>query len=95
MADTPRKAGGATRAVHGGERDRRTSDALTTPIHQTSTFTFEDSAEVRAYAEGRLERDEYGRYSNPTWRAVEGSKGWGFELEAFVWSNALSQGHHI
>ena len=24
-----------------------------------------------------------------------GSKGWGFELEAFVWSNALSQGHHI
>ena len=24
-----------------------------------------------------------------------GGKGWGFELEAFVWSNALSQGHHI
>ena len=24
-----------------------------------------------------------------------GSKGWGFELEAFVLSNALSQGHHI
>jgi cystathionine gamma-synthase len=26
---------------------------------------------VRAYQEGRLRRDEYGRYGNPTWRAVE------------------------
>jgi cystathionine beta-lyase/cystathionine gamma-synthase len=32
---------------------------------------FEDSEEVRAYQEGRKQRDEYGRYGNPTWRAVE------------------------
>jgi cystathionine gamma-synthase len=57
--------------VHGGERDRRESDAITTPIFQTSTYTFVDSAQVRAYQEGRLARDEYGRYGNPTWRAVE------------------------
>ena len=71
MADIPRKAGASTRAVHAGERDRRDGDALTTPIHQTSTFWFRDSEELRAYAEGRLVRDEYGRYGNPTWRAVE------------------------
>ena len=64
--------GDSTRAVHGGEREQRTSDSLTTPIHQTSTFSFADSEEVRAYQEGRKRRDEYGRYGNPTWRAVEG-----------------------
>lgn len=63
--------GDSTRSVHGGEREHRESDALTTPIFQTSTYTFADSAEVRAYQEGRLQRDEYGRYGNPTWRAVE------------------------
>lgn len=71
MAEPPRKAGASTRSVHAGERDRRDGDALTTPIHQTSTFWFRDSEQLRAYAEGRLERDEYGRYGNPTWRAVE------------------------
>jgi cystathionine gamma-synthase len=70
MAD-PKPPGDSTRSVHGGEREHHEGATLTTPIHQTSTFWFEDSAEVRAYAEGRLVRDEYGRYSNPTWRAVE------------------------
>ncbi len=65
------KPGDSTRAVHGGERDRPVSDAVTTPIFQTSTYWFKDSAELRAYQEGRLVRDEYGRYGNPTWRAVE------------------------
>jgi cystathionine gamma-synthase len=71
MTKRPGSAGDSTRAVHGGERDRQSSDAVTTPIHQTSTFWFPDSETLRAYQEGRLERDEYGRYSNPTWRAVE------------------------
>jgi len=69
--DGHKKLGDSTRSVHGGEREAKESTALTTPLHQTSTFWFRDSAEVREYAEGRLERDEYGRYSNPTWRAVE------------------------
>ncbi|HXV37555.1 MAG TPA: aminotransferase class I/II-fold pyridoxal phosphate-dependent enzyme, partial [Myxococcota bacterium] len=66
-----RDAGDSTRSVHGGERDHQQSDAVATPIFQTSTFWFEDSATLRALQEGRLARDEYGRYGNPTWRAVE------------------------
>jgi cystathionine gamma-synthase len=64
--------GASTRSVHGGERTGEKGASVSTPIHQTSTFAFRDSEEVRAYAEGRKRRDEYGRYSNPTWRAVEG-----------------------
>ena len=82
MSDGPRRddkaageqiprAGGSTRAVHSGERDHQDTDAVTTPIYQTSTFWFENSAKLRSYQEGRDKRDEYGRYSNPTWRAVE------------------------
>ncbi len=71
MAKRPSQKGDSTRAVHGGERERRYGDAVTTPIFQTSTFVFQDTEELCAYQEGRLERDEYGRYGNPTWRAVE------------------------
>jgi cystathionine gamma-synthase len=63
--------GDSTRSVHAGERDHHTSDSVTTPIHQTSTYWFPDSATLKAYQEGRATRDEYGRYGNPTWRAVE------------------------
>lgn len=71
MSDDPGRPGDSTRAVHAGERAQPQSDAVTTPIYQTSTYWFRDSAELRAYQEGRIERDEYGRYGNPTWRAVE------------------------
>ncbi len=71
MSHDPGKPGDSTRAVHGGERDCPASDSVTTPVFQTSTYWFKDSAELRAYQEGRLQRDEYGRYGNPTWRAVE------------------------
>lgn len=47
------------------------SDSLTTPIVQTSTYTFRDTAELIAYQEGRYGSYEYGRYGNPTTRAVE------------------------
>ena len=66
-----RNAGGSTRAVHSGERNHQSTHAVTTPIYQTSTFWFDNSAELRALQEGRDKRDEYGRYGNPTWRAVE------------------------
>jgi cystathionine gamma-synthase len=71
MAKAPDRAGDSTRAVHGGERDHTIGDAVTTPIFQTSTFWFKNSAELCAYQEGRLKRQEYGRYGNPTWEAVE------------------------
>jgi cystathionine gamma-synthase len=61
----------STRSVRGGERRHKGEDALTTPIFQTATFTFEDSEEVRAYNAGEKQRYEYGRYGNPTVRACE------------------------
>jgi cystathionine gamma-synthase len=71
MSERPPKAGDSTRAVHAGEPRPRPGDAITTPIFQTSTYVFRDTEELIAYQEGRLRRDEYGRYGNPTWRAVE------------------------
>jgi cystathionine gamma-synthase len=72
VSRTPGKPGGdSTRAVHGGERDRQSTHSVTTPIYQTSTYWFPDSEALKAYQEGRAPRDEYGRYGNPTWRAVE------------------------
>jgi len=67
----PSRRGESTRAVHAGQRDDPASDAITTPIYQTATYWFRDSEQLKAYQEGRLERDEYGRYGNPTWRAAE------------------------
>ena len=63
--------GPSTGSVHGGEREHQGSEAITVPIYQTSTFWFRNSEELIAYQEGRLRREEYGRYGNPTWKAVE------------------------
>ena len=71
MAKRDQGPGDSTRAVHGGERDQQATDAVTTPIYQTSTFWFRNSEELRRFQEGKTRRDEYGRYGNPTWRAVE------------------------
>jgi cystathionine gamma-synthase len=71
MSDTRRPAGQSTRAVHAGEREHRDDSALTQPIYQTSTFWFPNSQDLIDYNEGRLIREEYGRYGNPTWKAVE------------------------
>jgi cystathionine gamma-synthase len=61
-----------TRAVHGGEPRTYPYDALAAPITQTATYSFADTAELIAYFEGRKEREEYGRYGNPSVRLVEG-----------------------
>lgn len=66
----------STQAVHAGEEKRKPYGALTTPIVQTSTYTFEDTAEIldfmRRKEAGDLPvRDEYGRYSNPTQSTAE------------------------
>lgn len=60
-----------TLAVHGGEDRVRPRDALSEPIIQTATYTFADTAALVAYMEGHGEREEYGRYGNPTVRALE------------------------
>jgi len=63
----------STTSVHAGERGGRprVSDALTTPIVQSATYTFKDSAELIDYQEGRYGSYEYGRYGNPTTKAAE------------------------
>jgi cystathionine gamma-synthase len=72
MADDrrERRPGPSTIAVRGGE-GRNAEDALTTPIYQTSTYVFQDSAEILAFNRGETQRWEYGRYGNPTQRAAE------------------------
>ncbi len=63
----------STRSVHGGELRVKPYHSLTTPIVQTSTFTFADTADLVAYKENENQDDrvEYGRYGNPTVAAVE------------------------
>ncbi len=74
----------ATQAVHAGEERRKPYGALTTPIVQTSTYTFADTADVLAFMKRKAERteardaggdlplrDEYGRYGNPTLKVAE------------------------
>jgi cystathionine gamma-synthase len=66
----------STRAVHAGEARNKPYHTLTTPIVQTSTFTFEDTTDLVDFMEARMwgdetERTEYGRYGNPTLGAVE------------------------
>jgi cystathionine gamma-synthase len=66
----------STRAVHAGEGRNKPYHALTTPIVQTSTFTFADTADLVDFMEARMwgdetQRTEYGRYGNPTVAAAE------------------------
>ena len=60
-----------TRTVHSGEARRRPSNAVTEPIVCTATYAFSGRAELADHFEGRIEREEYGRYGNPTVRAAE------------------------
>jgi cystathionine gamma-synthase len=71
LPEEPSDRGNATSSVHAGELRQQEAHAITTPIYQTSTFWFRNSKEVTDYQEGKSQREEYGRYGNPTWRAVE------------------------
>jgi cystathionine gamma-synthase len=61
----------ATRAIHAGEPRRKYADSLTTPIIQTSTFTFQNSKHIEDYTKKGKEHFEYGRYGNPTAQIAE------------------------
>lgn len=71
VPEEPKNRGPATSSVHAGELRQQEANAITTPIYQTSTFWFRNSKEVTDFQEGKSDREEYGRYGNPTWRAVE------------------------
>lgn len=76
-----RDPGPSTQSVHGrpGQRVTKPGHALVTPISQTATFTFEDTADLCAFMEAKMwgtnpemaGRNEYARYGNPTVRNVE------------------------
>ncbi len=61
----------STRAVHAGEPRKKYADSLTTPIIQTSTFTFQNSKHIEDYTKKGKEHFEYGRYGNPTAKIAE------------------------
>jgi cystathionine gamma-synthase len=68
----PEEEGPSTRAVHGGEPRPKGEFSITPPLVFSSTFTFPKTRDVVEFMEGRAERgEEYGRYGNPTRRAVE------------------------
>lgn len=68
--------GSSTRAVHGGTTRKKPYSSLTTPIVQSATFTFTDTQDLCDFMDQKiwgdgLDREEYGRYGNPTVWAVE------------------------
>ncbi len=73
-----RPFGSSTRAVHGQLDGRRPNahHALTTPLVQTATYTFTDTADLCAFMDAKMwggveGRGEYGRYGNPTVQSAE------------------------
>lgn len=73
--DNPQQ-GGSTQSVHAGTQRHKAYYSLTTPIVQTATYTFKNTAELCAFQEAQLwgdgsDRAEYGRYGNPSVEAVE------------------------
>jgi cystathionine beta-lyase/cystathionine gamma-synthase len=73
------KARPDTLAVHGRSREASSSadrrkkpfDAVPSPIVASSTFAVANTQEVCDFFEGRVQRDEYGRYGNPSVRSAE------------------------
>jgi cystathionine beta-lyase/cystathionine gamma-synthase len=61
----------ATDIIHGSSGRNRDADPLTTPIYETTTFLFENAAEVMAFNQGTSKKFLYSRYGNPTIAAVE------------------------
>lgn len=61
----------STLSVHGGEARHKPGDSITDAIFCASTFTFRNNQEVIDYVEKRIEREEYGRYGNPSERVLE------------------------
>lgn len=64
----------STDAVHAGTPHHRPHDTLAQGIALTATYTFRHTAELERYMRGQdpdPEREEYGRYGNPTVRELE------------------------
>lgn len=74
MSERKDKSTTSTDAVHAGIERGRSHHTLTPSIAQTATYTFENTATLERYMRGEdpdPEREEYGRYGNPTVRELE------------------------
>ncbi len=74
--DATQQDNASTQAVHAGRDRRQPNNSLTTPLIQTATYTFADTTDLIDYMESKADGNsadhpEYGRYGNPTVRAVE------------------------
>jgi O-acetylhomoserine/O-acetylserine sulfhydrylase-like pyridoxal-dependent enzyme len=61
----------STLVLHGEKGEFFPEGAVAEPIFQTSTFIFKDSAEVKKYQEGKVDKYLYTRYGNPTLKIAE------------------------
>lgn len=67
-------AANGTASVHAGTPEARPGHAVAPAIAQTATYRFQDTADLVRYFEGHdpeADRQEYGRYGNPTVIEVE------------------------
>jgi cystathionine gamma-synthase len=74
MTQSKDKSTTSTDAVHAGIARGRAHHTLAPSIAQTATYTFENTATLERYMRGEdpdPEREEYGRYGNPTVRELE------------------------
>lgn len=73
MSDSENKdaQGSSTRAVHGGQTYDHQHGEIATPISATATYLFDDTAQLHDFFQGRVAREEYGRYGNPTVKIAE------------------------
>ncbi len=69
--DSTRPTGPATRAIHHGYDPAANGNALTPPLHLTSTFAFPDAQTGGALFAGEAEGHIYSRISNPTVALLE------------------------
>jgi len=69
--DATRTAGPATCAIHHGYDPAKNDNALTPPLHLTSTFAFPDAETGGALFAGEAEGHIYSRISNPTVALLE------------------------
>ncbi|HXT71896.1 MAG TPA: aminotransferase class I/II-fold pyridoxal phosphate-dependent enzyme [Vicinamibacterales bacterium] len=60
-----------TDVIHLGEGAHPQATPLTVPVYTTTTFLFDNAAELEAYQAGTSQKYIYSRYANPTVQAAE------------------------
>jgi cystathionine gamma-synthase len=61
----------STQSVHSGELRQKAEGSISTPTYNASTYTFESTDALLRFVEGKVDRQEYGRYGNPNEKSVE------------------------